>query len=183
MSHFFDGKPSAALSAESENDDVYLDAFETLQTNDVIANSCHQLLQAIGEDPNREGLLKTPHRFAKAWQHLTSGYHQSLDQIVNDALFEADNEDIVLVRGIEIFSMCEHHLLPFWGHVHIAYIPDGKVIGLSKLPRIADMFARRLQLQERLTEQIADAVDEILRPRGVAVVAECQHMCMMMRGV
>jgi len=148
-----------------------------------IAPLISQMLTALGEDPSREGLLKTPTRVDAAMKYLTRGYTQSLDELVNDALFESDNSDIVLVRDIEIFSMCEHHLLPFWGKVHIAYIPDGKVIGLSKLPRIADMFARRLQLQERLTGQVADAVVETLKPLGAAVIVECQHMCMMMRGV
>lgn len=142
-----------------------------------------RILEALGENPTREGLLKTPQRVEKAMGFLTQGYHQSLDEIVNGALFESENDDIVLVRDIEIFSMCEHHMLPFWGRAHIAYIPSGKVIGLSKLPRIADMFARRLQLQERLTAQIAKAVDSVLHPKGVAVITECRHMCMMMRGV
>lgn len=142
-----------------------------------------RMLEALGEDPQREGLLKTPQRVEKAMAFLTQGYHQRVEEIVNDALFESESDDIVLVRDIEIFSMCEHHMLPFWGVAHIAYIPSGKVIGLSKLPRIADMFSRRLQLQERLTGQIASTVEQVLNPRGVAVITECNHMCMMMRGV
>ena len=142
-----------------------------------------QLLQAIGEDPNREGLLRTPTRAARAFEFLTNGYRQSLDDVVNGAIFESDASEIILVKDIELYSMCEHHLLPFIGRAHVAYIPDGKVIGLSKVARLVDVFARRLQIQENLTMQIADALMKTLHPAGVGVVVEAKHLCMMMRGV
>lgn len=141
------------------------------------------LLEAVGEDPKREGLLKTPERAARAFEFLTAGYRQSLDEIVNDALFDSEASEIVLVKDIELYSMCEHHLLPFIGKAHVAYIPQGKVIGLSKVARVVDMFARRLQIQENLSMQIADALMKTLHPHGVGVVIEAKHLCMMMRGV
>ena len=141
------------------------------------------VIEELGEDPTREGLLKTPHRVAEAMEFITSGYHQNLEEVVNGAVFNEETDDMVIVRNIEFFSMCEHHMLPFFGHANIAYIPDGKIIGLSKLARITDMFARRMQVQERLTVQIADAVQTILQPKGVAVVIEAKHLCMMARGV
>src|SRR5580700_9722039 len=142
-----------------------------------------KLLEEIGEDPNREGLVKTPHRAAEALRYVTSGYERSLEDVVNDAIFHEASDDMVIIRDIEFFSLCEHHLFPFYGHVHIAYIPNGKIIGISKLARITDMFARRLQVQERLTTQIAEAIQQVLEPRGVAVVVEGKHLCMMARGV
>jgi GTP cyclohydrolase I len=145
--------------------------------------SFHELLEAVGEDPQREGLQKTPTRAARAWEFLTNGYRQSLDEVVNDAIFSSDASEIILVKDIELYSMCEHHLLPFIGRAHVAYIPQGKVIGLSKIARIVDVFARRLQIQEQLTVQIADALMKTLHPLGVAVVIEAKHLCMMMRGV
>ncbi|MFA8343095.1 MAG: GTP cyclohydrolase I FolE [Rhodothermaceae bacterium] len=141
------------------------------------------LLTEIGEDPNREGLIKTPHRVAKAYEFLTQGYKQNVDEILNGAIFTQKYDEMVLVKDIDFFSMCEHHILPFFGKMHVAYIPNGKVVGLSKIPRLVDMFARRLQIQERLTRQVAEVIQEYLDPLGVAVVAEAQHMCMMMRGV
>lgn len=141
------------------------------------------LIQAIGEDLNREGLIDTPKRAAAAFHYLNSGYHQSLESVLNNAIFEADTEDMVIVRDIELYSLCEHHLLPFIGKCHIGYLPAGRVIGLSKTARIVEMYARRLQIQERLTKQIADAIQTAIQPRGVAVVIEAKHLCMMMRGV
>ncbi|MEP7015395.1 MAG: GTP cyclohydrolase I FolE [Verrucomicrobiota bacterium] len=141
------------------------------------------LLEAIGEDPQREGLQKTPNRAARAFEFLTNGYRQSLDEVVNNAIYHSDASEIVLVKDIELYSLCEHHLLPFIGRAHVAYIPQGKVIGLSKIARIVDVFARRLQIQEQLTIQIADALMKTLHPLGVAVVIEAKHLCMMMRGV
>ena len=151
--------------------------------NDKINNLTKQLLEEIGEDPSREGLLKTPSRVSKAWSFFSGGYNQDLDNIINNAVFNEDATDMVVVRDVEFFSLCEHHLIPFFGRAHVAYLPNGKVIGLSKIPRIIDMFSRRLQVQERLTRQIAETVKEILDPIGVAVIMEGQHMCMQMRGV
>ena len=142
-----------------------------------------ELLEAVGEDRKRQGLLKTPGRAARSFEFLTQGYRQTVEEVVNDAIFDSDASEIVLVQDIELYSMCEHHLLPFIGKAHVAYIPNGKVIGLSKVARIVDVFARRLQIQEQLTTQVADALMESLHPLGVAVVIEAKHLCMMMRGV
>lgn len=148
-----------------------------------IGDHYEDILRELGEDPTREGLLDTPKRVEKSLQFLTSGYQRNVGELVNGALFAAENDDMVVVKDVEYYSMCEHHMLPFYGRVHVAYLPDKKIIGLSKIPRIIDMFARRLQVQERLTQQIADTLMEVLDPRGVAVVSEAQHFCMMMRGV
>jgi GTP cyclohydrolase I len=155
-----------------------------LGANDEFQQIVRRQIELIGEDPDREGLLKTPARVAASLAWLTRGYEMDVAQVVNGALFEADGaSNMVIVRDIELYSMCEHHMLPFFGRAHIAYIPNGKVVGLSKLPRIVEVFARRLQVQERLTEQIAGAVDEMLAPLGVGVLVEAYHLCMMMRGV
>jgi GTP cyclohydrolase I len=148
-----------------------------------IGDMYERILQELGEDPAREGLLRTPYRAEKAMRFLTSGYSDNIEELVNGALFAAENDDMVVVKDIEYYSLCEHHMLPFFGRVHVAYLPDKKIIGLSKIPRIVDVFARRLQVQERVTQQIADTLMEVLEPRGVAVVSEAQHFCMMMRGV
>ncbi len=146
--------------------------------------SCvHTLLKEIGEDPKREGLLKTPKRVAKAYEYLTSGYKKDIKTVLNGAIFKEKYDEMIIVKDIEFYSMCEHHLLPFFGKIHIAYIPNGKVVGLSKIPRIVNVFARRLQIQERMTQEIASTINEYLSPLGVGVVAEAYHMCMMMRGV
>ena len=142
-----------------------------------------KVLELIGEDPKREGLLKTPSRVAKAFEFLTEGYQQDPKEILSQALFTTSNDEMVLVRDIEFYSMCEHHMLPIIGRAHVAYIPNGKVVGLSKIPRIVNVFARRLQIQEQMTEQIADAISESISPKGVAVVLHARHMCMEMRGV
>jgi GTP cyclohydrolase IA len=150
---------------------------------DALAQSYRNLLEAIGEDPERQGLQRTPIRAARALEFLTQGYRQNLDEIVNEAIFDSDASEIILVKDIELYSLCEHHMLPFIGRAHVAYIPNGKVIGLSKVARIVDVFARRLQIQENLTTQIAESLMDALHPSGVAVVVEAKHLCMMMRGV
>ena len=148
-----------------------------------IPEAVRTLLVELGEDPDRAGLARTPDRVRRMYAELTEGYHTDPDALLNDAAFDVDYDEMVVVRDIEFFSLCEHHLLPFFGKAHVAYIPGGRIVGLSKLPRIVEMFARRLQVQERLTEQVAKAIEEVLAPRGVGVVIEAFHMCMMMRGV
>jgi GTP cyclohydrolase I len=150
---------------------------------ELIEESCREILAFVGEDPDREGLLRTPHRMTEALKFLTSGYSQDIETILNGAVFHETYEDMVVVKDIEFYSLCEHHLLPFFGRVHVAYIPNGRIVGLSKIPRLVDMFARRLQVQERLTTEIAEAIEQALEPKGVGVVVEGSHMCMMMRGV
>jgi len=151
--------------------------------DDRLEEMYRQILQGVGEDPEREGLLQTPERAAKALQYLTRGYQQSVDEVVNNAIFESDNDEMIMVKDIELYSLCEHHLLPFIGKCHVAYIPTGKVIGLSKIARIVDMYARRLQIQENLTKQIAETLMQTIAPAGVGVIIEARHLCMMMRGV
>ncbi|MFK5957137.1 MAG: GTP cyclohydrolase I FolE [Planctomycetota bacterium] len=156
---------------------------EQAQENDPLKAQVRAMLAELGEDPDREGLLDTPKRVAKSMRFLLGGQEQKLDQVVNGALFEEEVDEMVLVHDIEFYSMCEHHMLPFFGRIHVAYLPKGRIIGLSKIPRIVDMFARRLQVQERLTVQVAEALQQVLEPKGVAVVSEASHLCMMMRGV
>ncbi|MDX2181527.1 MAG: GTP cyclohydrolase I FolE [Bryobacteraceae bacterium] len=158
-------------------------ALEADPKTGLIAANVEQILKELGEDPSREGLLRTPQRSEKALRFLTSGYDSNIEEIVNGALFDVEYDEMVLVKDIEFFSLCEHHMLPFFGRMHVAYLPNKKVIGLSKIPRIVDMFARRLQVQERLTQQVAHALAGALDARGVGVIAEAQHFCMMMRGV
>jgi GTP cyclohydrolase I len=160
-----------------------LDQLGTTPTPDPLEENVRTLLRELGEDPGREGLLKTPQRVAKSMRFLTSGDHQDVDKVLNGALYEVAYDEMVIVKDIEIFSLCEHHLLPFFGRCHVAYIPTQKVIGLSKIPRLVDVFARRLQVQERLTTQIAETIMEKIKPQGVAVVIEAKHLCMIMRGV
>lgn len=154
-------------------------ALETTSTQDLY----RELLRRMGEDPERDGLLRTPERMEKAMAFLTKGYTMDVTHVLHDALFDVDYDEMVIVKDIEFFSQCEHHLLPFFGKAHIAYVPNGKVIGLSKIPRLVDVFSRRLQVQERLTTQVSEAIQEAINPQGVAVIVEAQHLCMMMRGV
>ena len=153
------------------------------ENTEALEIAVNTILEAIGEDPQREGLLRTPNRVAKSFHFLTDGYHKDLGEVLNKAVFEEECNEMVVVKDIDFYSMCEHHMLPFFGKCHVAYIPNGKIVGLSKIPRIVDMYARRLQVQERLTQQIAQALEDALQPHGVAVVCEARHMCMMMRGV
>ena len=175
---------------QRHNSDLDVDERFTRESNRLlerdlerIANAYRELLQAIGEDVDRDGLQRTPDRAARALEFLTQGYRQNLDEIINGAVFESGASEIILVKDIELYSLCEHHLLPFIGRAHVAYLPNGKVIGLSKVARIVDVFARRLQIQENLTTQIAESLMNCLQPSGVAVVVEAKHLCMMMRGV
>jgi GTP cyclohydrolase I len=153
------------------------------QTTEFLKENYSDIITGLGEDVQREGIVKTPERAAKAMQFLTQGYQQDAAQILKSAMFKEDYDDMVIVKDIELYSLCEHHILPFFGKAHIAYIPNGHIVGLSKLPRVVDVFARRLQVQERLTKEILDCINDTLQPKGVAVVIEASHMCMMMRGV
>ncbi len=161
----------------------HLDDVAAADAADPIARAVRSLLAEIGEDPDREGVRKTPARMAKSLRFLTSGYHQDVDRLLNGALYSVAYDEMVIVKDIEVFSLCEHHLLPFFGRCHVAYVPNGKVIGLSKIPRIVDVFARRLQVQERLTVQIAETLMDKIKPQGVGVIVEARHLCMIMRGV
>ncbi len=156
---------------------------ELLLKRDALEGLVAQMLTALGEDPHREGLVQTPHRVAKALEFLTEGYRQDVEKVLNGAIFNERYSEMVIVKEIDFFSMCEHHMLPFFGRAHVAYIPSGKIVGLSKIPRIVEVFSRRLQVQERLTQQIAQTLFDALNPEGVGVVVEARHMCMMMRGV
>jgi GTP cyclohydrolase I len=154
-----------------------------LSTTESIADMVHEILVNLGEDTNREGLKLTPQRVEGSLRYLTKGYHLSIDKVINGAVFEAEYDEMVIVKDIEVYSLCEHHMLPFYGKCHVAYLPQSKIMGLSKMPRIVDVFARRLQVQERLTTQVAYAIEKHLEPKGVGVVIEAYHLCMMMRGV
>lgn len=160
----------------------FLEEYTQAYTNQM-KDSFHSILKSVGEDTDRNGIVKTPERAAKAMQFLTQGYEMDASQILESAMFDEEYDDMVIVKDIELYSLCEHHMLPFFGKAHIAYIPNGKIVGLSKLPRVVDVFARRLQVQERLTHDILECINKTLMPKGVAVVIEAQHMCMMMRGV
>ena len=168
---------------EFDDKKIRKNASESGFDHEAIEKAAESIIRAVGEDPQREGLLRTPQRISGMYDELLSGYDTDPEKIVNGALFNVKYDEMVLVRDIEFYSMCEHHMLPFMGRAHVAYIPDGKVVGLSKIPRIVDMFARRLQVQERMTRQIADFIQDLLNPQGVAVVVEGLHLCMMMRGV
>ena len=160
-----------------------LNDIERGSEGDPLESVIHSMLRELGEDPGRDGLTRTPNRVARSLRYLTSGYRQDLDKILNGALFPVAYDEMVIVKDIEVFSLCEHHLLPFFGRCHVAYIPNHKVIGLSKIPRVVDVFAKRLQIQERLTVQIAEALMERIKPQGVGVIIEAKHLCMIMRGV
>ena len=191
-------KQEKMLSDTSENESLVSsgrasqciddDCLHELQDTDTgalsrIADAVSSMLDGVGEDPEREGLVKTPERVARSMRFLTRGYRQDPEEVLKKAVFTEAYDEMVLVRDIDIFSMCEHHLLPFFGKAHVAYIPDGKIVGLSKIARVVEVYARRLQVQERLTQQIRDAIQNVLNPKGVAVVIEARHMCMVMRGV
>lgn len=174
------------MTYEEDDDDIVLSDTTVGKSSfdlPAITNSVSQILQAIGEDPAREGLVRTPERVARAYQEILAGYQTDPVQLVNGALFNVDYDEMVIVKDIEYYSLCEHHMLPFFGKAHVAYVPKGRVIGLSKIPRIVDMFAHRLQVQERMTQQIAEFIQEVINPWGVGVVIEGQHLCMMMRGI
>jgi GTP cyclohydrolase I len=160
-----------------------LEELESAPPADPMAEAVRKLIAGVGEDPDREGIRKTPERVAKSLRFLTSGYQQDIDKVLNGALYSVAYDEMVMVKDIEVFSLCEHHLLPFFGRCHVAYVPNGRVIGLSKIPRIVDVFARRLQVQERLTVQIAETIMEKIKPQGVGVIVEARHLCMIMRGV
>jgi len=166
-----------------EDPTVAVNDIDKASEGDPLESVIHNMLRGLGEDPGRDGLIRTPSRVARSLRYLTSGYRQDLDKVLNEALFPVAYDEMVIVKDIEVFSLCEHHLLPFFGRCHVAYIPNQKVIGLSKIPRVVDVFAKRLQIQERLTVQIAEALMERIKPQGVGVIIEAKHLCMIMRGV
>ena len=167
----------------TEDPTVAVNDIDKASEGDPLESVIHNMLRGLGEDPGRDGLIRTPSRVARSLRYLTSGYRQDLDKVLNEALFPVAYDEMVIVKDIEVFSLCEHHLLPFFGRCHVAYIPNQKVIGLSKIPRVVDVFAKRLQIQERLTVQIAEALMERIKPQGVGVIIEAKHLCMIMRGV
>jgi GTP cyclohydrolase I len=168
---------------EEDDDDLNLNLPLNGKSLELLENSVRVILNEIGENSNREGLLKTPHRVAKSFKFLTKGYKENADTLLNGAIFREHYDEMVIVKDIDFYSLCEHHMLPFYGKCHVAYIPNGKIVGLSKLPRIVEMYSRRLQVQERMTREIGDMINKVLEPKGVAVVSEAKHLCMMMRGV
>ncbi len=174
-------KNTAKMSIDDDDNNVQLDITEQSLQN--LMQSVSTILNEVGEDPDREGLLKTPLRVAKAYKFLTKGYDEDVDKLLNGAIFNEHYDEMVIVKDIDFYSLCEHHMLPFYGKCHIAYIPNGKIVGLSKIPRIVEMYSRRLQVQERMTREIGDMINKVLEPKGVAVVSEAKHLCMMMRGV
>jgi GTP cyclohydrolase I len=168
---------------EEDDDDLNLNLPLNGKSLELLENSVRVILNEIGENSNREGLLKTPHRVAKSFKFLTKGYKENADTLLNGAIFREHYDEMVIVKDIDFYSLCEHHMLPFYGKCHVAYIPNGKIVGLSKLPWIVEMYSRRLQVQERMTREIGDMINKVLEPKGVAVVSEAKHLCMMMRGV
>ncbi len=176
-----DKKNNIKMNIDDDDNNVQLNITE--QSLENLMQSVSSILNEVGEDPNREGLLKTPLRVAKAYKFLTKGYDEDIDKLLNGAIFNEHYDEMVIVKDIDFYSLCEHHMLPFYGKCHIAYIPNGKIVGLSKIPRIVEMYSRRLQVQERMTREIGDMINKVLEPKGVAVVSEAKHLCMMMRGV
>ena len=176
-----DKKNNIKMNIDDDDNNVQLNITE--QSLENLMQSVSSILNEVGEDPNREGLLKTPLRVAKAYKFLTKGYDEDIDKLLNGAIFNEHYDEMVIVKDIDFYSLCEHHMLPFYGKCHIAYIPNGKIVGLSKIPRIVEMYSRRLQVQERMTREIGDMINKMLEPKGVAVVSEAKHLCMMMRGV